>query len=119
LWPAVASRQDLCAKLTTNMSRKQWRDWVSPDIPYVKICEALPIPPTGDLPALITVHLTAPIPRPSQQRRQVPVAFGDVIARGMAKTQLTANGVVEPARLYESGTSTTPRLDRTPCLNRR
>jgi WD40 repeat protein len=45
LWPAVASRQDLCAKLTTNMSRKQWRDWVSPDIPYMKICDELPIPP--------------------------------------------------------------------------
>ncbi|MGH3971251.1 MAG: protein kinase domain-containing protein, partial [Mycobacterium sp.] len=39
----------------------------------------------GDLPALITAHLTAPIPRPSQQQPQVPAAFDDVIARGMAK----------------------------------
>jgi serine/threonine-protein kinase len=39
----------------------------------------------GDLPALITAHLTAPIPRPSQQRPQIPAAFDDVIARGMAK----------------------------------
>jgi hypothetical protein len=31
--------------MATNMSRKQWRDWVSPDIPCVKICEELPIPP--------------------------------------------------------------------------
>ncbi len=45
LWPAVASRKDLCAKLTTNMSRKDWRDWVSPDVPYMKICEDLPVPP--------------------------------------------------------------------------
>jgi len=45
LWPAVASREDLCAKLTDNMSRKQWREWLSPDIPYMKICEDLPIPP--------------------------------------------------------------------------
>ena len=40
---------------------------------------------TGDLAALITAHLTAPIPRPSQQRSQIPAGFDDVIARGMAK----------------------------------
>jgi hypothetical protein len=45
LWPAVASRGDLCAKLSANVSRKQWRVWVSPDIPYMKICEDLTIPP--------------------------------------------------------------------------
>ena len=39
----------------------------------------------GDLPALINAHLTAPIPRPSQHRPQIPAAFDDVIARGMAK----------------------------------
>ena len=40
----------------------------------------------GDLPALITAHLTAPIPRPSQFRSQIISAgFDDVIARGMAK----------------------------------
>ena len=44
LW-RIAGRQDLCAKLTANMSRKQWREWVSPDIPYLKICDDLPIPP--------------------------------------------------------------------------
>ncbi len=44
-------------------------------------------PPYGaaDLPALITAHLTAPIPRPSQQGPQIPIAFDSVIARGMAK----------------------------------
>ncbi|SRX92333.1 putative transmembrane serine/threonine-protein kinase H PknH (protein kinase H) (STPK H) [Mycobacterium tuberculosis H37Rv] [Mycobacterium shimoidei] len=41
--------------------------------------------PTGDLPALITAHLSAPIPRPSHQRPQIPAGFDDVIARSMAK----------------------------------
>ncbi len=26
----------ICGKLTTNMSHQQWRDWVSPDIDYIK-----------------------------------------------------------------------------------
>ena len=45
LWPALASPDMLCAKLTTNMSHQQWRDWVSPDIDYIKVCPDLPIPP--------------------------------------------------------------------------
>lgn len=45
---------------------------------------------TGDLPALITAHLTAPIPSPSQRRPEIPVGFDDVIARGMAKNPRTA-----------------------------
>jgi serine/threonine protein kinase len=40
---------------------------------------------TGDLPALINAHLTAPIPRPSQHWPQIPAAFDDVIAMGLAK----------------------------------
>ena len=36
---------DLCDKLTTNMSHKQWRNWVSPDIPYITLCAGLPIAP--------------------------------------------------------------------------
>jgi WD40 repeat protein len=46
LWPAfpdVASA--LCAKLTTNMSHQHWRDWVSPDIDYIKACPGLPVAP--------------------------------------------------------------------------
>jgi serine/threonine-protein kinase len=39
----------------------------------------------ADLHALITAHLTAPIPRPSQHRPQIPASFDDVIAGGMAK----------------------------------
>jgi WD40 repeat protein len=47
LWPAVATPDMLCDKLTANMSRKQWRDWVSPDIGYPSppICPGLPITP--------------------------------------------------------------------------
>jgi hypothetical protein len=30
----------MCAKLTTN---KQWREWTSPDIDYIKICPDLPV----------------------------------------------------------------------------
>lgn len=43
LWPATASVDDLCHKLTANMSRRQWRDWISPDIDYVAICPNLPV----------------------------------------------------------------------------
>ena len=35
----------LCAKLTANMSHKQWRDWVSPDIDYIKACPDLKVAP--------------------------------------------------------------------------
>ena len=43
VWPAVSSPTDLCAKLTQNMSRKQWDEWVSPDIDYITGCPDLPI----------------------------------------------------------------------------
>ena len=39
-WPEL-----LCDKLTANMSHKQWRDWVSPHIPYITVCPGLPIAP--------------------------------------------------------------------------
>ena len=44
VWPAVATPQQLCDKLTTNMSSKQWRDWVSadPHITYRQLCPGLP-----------------------------------------------------------------------------
>jgi hypothetical protein len=47
LWRAVASPDMLSAKLTANMSRQQWRDWVSPDIDYIEVCPGLPILPDG------------------------------------------------------------------------
>ena len=45
LRPSRARPEDLYAKPATNMSRKQWREWVSSDIPYKEICRGLPIPP--------------------------------------------------------------------------
>jgi WD40 repeat protein len=45
VWPTSATAADLCDKLTANMSRKQWHDWVSPDIPYITACPGLPVAP--------------------------------------------------------------------------
>ena len=46
LWPTFPEPTSaICAKLTTNMSHQQWRDWVSPDIDYTKVCPDLPIAP--------------------------------------------------------------------------
>ena len=46
LWPSPKIWPDeLCKKLTRNMSRKQWREWLSPEIDYVELCPGLPIPP--------------------------------------------------------------------------
>jgi WD40 repeat protein len=46
LWPAFPdAASTLCAKLTTNMSHQHWRDWVSPDIAYMKVCPDLPVAP--------------------------------------------------------------------------
>jgi WD40 repeat protein len=45
LWPSFPDPLSaLCAKLTTNMSHQQWRDWVSPDIEYIEACPGLPVP---------------------------------------------------------------------------
>ena len=44
LWPGHADDPVLCAKLTTNMSHQQWRDWVSPNIDYTTLCPNLPTP---------------------------------------------------------------------------
>jgi hypothetical protein len=35
----------LCDKLATNMSRKQWRDWVNPNVGYQTLCAGLRIAP--------------------------------------------------------------------------
>jgi WD40 repeat protein len=46
LWPFVETWADsLCAKLSHNMSRRQWSEWVSRDIDYVRQCPGLPIRP--------------------------------------------------------------------------
>jgi WD40 repeat protein len=45
--PGYADAAAVCARLTTNMSHQQWRDWVSPDIEYIEACPGLPIPADG------------------------------------------------------------------------
>ncbi len=45
-WPIFESvTTELCGRLTANMSRKTWREWVSADIEYRRLCPALPIAP--------------------------------------------------------------------------
>jgi WD40 repeat protein len=45
LWPGPEAWVDeLCGKLTENMSLSQWSDWVSPGIGYIQQCPGLPIP---------------------------------------------------------------------------
>ncbi|MEM7280031.1 MAG: caspase family protein [Pseudomonadota bacterium] len=44
-WPAPSTWVDaLRSKLSRNMSRQQWNDWVSSEIDYVAQCPELPIP---------------------------------------------------------------------------
>jgi len=43
LWQAFASPEMLCDKVTANMSRRQWSEWVSLDIAYTELCPGLPI----------------------------------------------------------------------------
>ncbi|MGZ4562260.1 MAG: WD40 repeat domain-containing protein [Mycobacterium sp.] len=45
LWPVTATPQMLCDKLNANMSHRRWREWVSPDIPYITVCPGLPVAP--------------------------------------------------------------------------
>jgi WD40 repeat protein len=43
LWPGPGQWAGIvCAKLSKNMSNKQWREWVSKDIPYESQCQDLP-----------------------------------------------------------------------------
>jgi WD40 repeat protein len=43
VWSTEATAEDLCAKLTTNMSHAQWDEWISPDIDYMATCPDLPV----------------------------------------------------------------------------
>lgn len=46
LWPAPNAWADLLgAKVTRNMSRDEWREWVSGEIDYIVQCPGLPVPP--------------------------------------------------------------------------
>jgi len=44
VWPGYATPEMLCDKLSTNMSQKQWHDWLFPDphISYSELCQGLP-----------------------------------------------------------------------------
>jgi hypothetical protein len=44
LWPGPQVWSDeLCAKLSANISERQWREWISPDIDYRgDLCRNLP-----------------------------------------------------------------------------
>ncbi|MDC8446663.1 MAG: hypothetical protein LV471_12175 [Nitrosomonas sp.] len=45
IWPANNNWiEQLCRKLTRNMNRNEWRDWISSDIAYKKQCSDLPVP---------------------------------------------------------------------------
>ena len=43
-WP-IPFKPDVCDELTANMSRQQWREWVSTNIDYIVLCPQLPVPP--------------------------------------------------------------------------
>ncbi|MBD1543601.1 TIR domain-containing protein [Arthrobacter sp. IA7] len=40
----AAWERELCAKLTANISREKWGEWVAPDIEYTEICPGLNVP---------------------------------------------------------------------------
>ena len=46
-WQADSSPQMLCAKLTENMSHRQWREEVSEHIDYIALCPGLPVAADG------------------------------------------------------------------------
>ncbi|MDD4866074.1 MAG: serine/threonine-protein kinase, partial [Mycobacterium sp.] len=63
---------------------------------------------TADMTTLIAAHLTAPIPRPSHGRPEVPAAFDKVIERGMAKERedrYSSAGELAAAARHALGTS--------------
>ncbi|WP_197518365.1 WD40 repeat domain-containing protein [Mycobacterium sp. E3198] len=48
-WPFPSDAQStLCEKIATNMSRRQWREWISPTIDYRLQCPRKPIAPDGE-----------------------------------------------------------------------
>lgn len=45
LWPGPNSwRDELCDKLTANITRAEWNEWVSPSIEYRAPCPSLAVP---------------------------------------------------------------------------
>jgi hypothetical protein len=68
LWPAPGVWPDeICATLTRNMSHAQWREWVSPEVPYRCQCPGLPIAaddPAAPAPAGVCPGDPRPLDRP-------------------------------------------------------
>jgi WD40 repeat protein len=47
LWPSPSVwGETVCAKLTRNMSPREWREWVAPEQPYACQCPGLPVTPS-------------------------------------------------------------------------
>ena len=70
-------------------------------------------PYSGDMPAVVSSHLSAAIPRPSNYRQDISVAFDDVIARGMAKqpaARFPSAGELASAAHSASGFHESPTL---------
>jgi WD40 repeat protein len=46
LWPTPldATAATLCSKLTSNISHRDWHEWISPTIGYIILCPNLPVP---------------------------------------------------------------------------
>ncbi len=46
LWPTPldATVATLCSKIISNISHREWHDWISPTIEYITLCPALPVP---------------------------------------------------------------------------
>jgi WD40 repeat protein len=45
IWPVFEGWANaLCAKIPRNMTHKEWREWVSPDIDYITQCVGKPTP---------------------------------------------------------------------------
>ena len=84
MWPGVAFPEMLCAKLSANMSRQQWREWVSTDIDYIPACPALPIPPDD-------VALT-----PGPQEHAAPWAFWEPCEDRRGAAALDRLALAEP-----------------------
>jgi WD40 repeat protein len=41
-WPTEATEEDLCAKLTVNISKTRWPEWVARDVDWRELCKGLP-----------------------------------------------------------------------------
>ena len=86
LWPAAATPQMLCNKLTANMSHKQWRDWVSPTSatsPFAPDCQSRPMLEMNDPAKLRQSGIKMPrAPRQSRTRRSKRTQMAPTVRDG-------------------------------------